>query len=500
MKLNTIFNYLSNNIKINNNKENNNNNVNINNIELEKDEENDKIFEIIEKSYNQNENIYSNILNTEDLNNNTNMTNNNNDNILLNKEDVNNEKKNIEYCLNLIYKQNDLIKKQQSIISNIEYRLKNLEEENINLNNKIESLTQQINNSKDKDSKLEISKIEKTKFSDSFSMITNKENLDLLNNFSITTAKQIYVISLEKSLNNTNVLNFDRKVFCIVILTNKCYCIGVNIGMIFYHSNFKNIIYINQEKNKIQDIIEIKDSKLVVSFQETNLIKIYSYNLNSCECIQKLAEHMYKVTKLLLLNENTFISSSMDKTIIIWKIEPNKIIKQEQLVGHKSGVTSIAKINEDNIISTVKEEDKIYFWDLKTKNYEIFNEKIKLSSSNNNIIVLDNNYILIGGTTYFYFIDIKTKKVLQKIKNSLKSEILSFLKLNSNEFLVGDNLGIVYQYCIKKNKIEFIENKPLTPEYLMYSIDAIIKPDNRIIFYSRSSCVVFLYDYYKKNI
>ena len=51
----------------------------------------------------------------------------------------------------------------------------------------------------------------------------------------------------------------------------------------------------------------------------------------------------------------------------------------------------------------------------------------------------------------------------------------------------------------KKNKIEFIENKSLTPEYYMYSVDAIIKPDHRIIFYSRSSCVVFLYDYYKKN-
>ena len=205
------------------------------------------------------------------------------------------------------------------------------------------------------------------------------------------------------------------------------------------------------------------------------------------------------ITKLLLLNENTFISSSMDRTLIIWKIESNKIIKQEQLVGHKNSVTSIAKINDDNIVSTVKEEDKIYFWDLKEKIYTILNENLKLSNSNNNIIVFDNNYLLVGGITLFYFIDIINKKILQKIKNSLNSEILSFLKLNSNEFLVGDNSGIVHQYYIKKNKIEFIENKSLTPEYYMYSVDAIIKPDHRIIFYSRSSCVVFLYDYYKKN-
>ena len=467
-----------------------------------KDKENEQIFEIIEKSYNENENIYSNILNTEDLKNNSNITNINNINNINNnikKENINNEKINIEYCLNLIYKQNDLIKKQSSIISNIEYRLKNLEEENINLNNKIDSLNQQINNLKEKNTKLEISKIEQSNFNDSFSMITNKQNLDLLNNFSITTAKQTYVISLEKSLNNSNVLNFDKKVFCIVILTNKCYCIGVNIGLIFYHCNFKNIAYIIHEKNKIQDIIEIKDSKLIVSFQEIKIIKIYSYNLNSCECIQILNDHMYMVTKLLLINENTFISSSMDKTLIIWKIESNKIIKQEQLVGHKNSVTSIAKINDDNIVSTVKEEDKIYFWDLKEKIYTILNENLKLSNSNNNIIVFDNNYLLVGGITLFYFIDIINKKILQKIKNSLNSEILSFLKLNSNEFLVGDNSGIVHQYYIKKNKIEFIENKSLTPEYYMYSVDAIIKPDHRIIFYSRSSCVVFLYDYYKKN-
>lgn len=130
----------------------------------------------------------------------------------------------------------------------------------------------------------------------------------------------------------------------------------------------------NAHKGGVTAITMSKASKFICTGGQTGEVRIWE--IRSKEMISNLKEHLQKVTQVQLFsNDIQLMTTSKDKSILIWDITKEKRIASYQL---NSGGVNNFKISpiDENIVISVGQDRKITLWDLR------YPQPAKIISSN----------------------------------------------------------------------------------------------------------------------
>ena len=152
---------------------------------------------------------------------------------------------------------------------------------------------------------------------------------------------------------------------------------GWNDGIIrCYRSNGEEMLWsiANAHKSGVTAITMNRECKFVITGGERGEIRVWE--VRSKEMIVNLKEHLQRVTKVKLFsNESHLMSTSKDKSILIWDINKEKRISSYQQSSGGVNNFQISKIDE-NIVFSVGQDRKLTQWDLR------YPQPVKIISSN----------------------------------------------------------------------------------------------------------------------
>lgn len=265
------------------------------------------------------------------------------------------------------------------------------------------------------------------------------------------------------NLENTIKIN-TKSIYCLLILNDGRICSASNDSKINILNKFtyETEITIDIFQNGIYYISQLKNLNLICCSEKIiKIIKILEKNKNSnklFEVVQTLQKHSNIIWKVIELSDNNLISCSSDKTIIIWENKNNFYKFKYFIPIFADSVRSILETKINEIVYTSFYEQKLFFYNLKTRNQIKILSKIFCSGWNNDIFYYNENYIFIGGNLNIYLINIKKYIII----NSFETEnfILSFLLIGNNYLLTGDNKGNIYQWLFNEKE----ENLSLVSE------------------------------------
>ena len=130
----------------------------------------------------------------------------------------------------------------------------------------------------------------------------------------------------------------------------------------------------NVHNNGVTSVTHNRDSRIIISGGGNGEIRLWE--VRSKEMISNLKEHLQKVTHLELFKDDVHLmSTSKDKSILIWDLNKEKRIASYTL---SSGGVNNFRINpiDENIVISVGQDRKITHWDLR------YPQPIKVISSN----------------------------------------------------------------------------------------------------------------------
>ena len=306
------------------------------------------------------------------------------------------------------------------------------------------------------------------------------------NNFDISN------IYLENSIKiNT------QSIYCLLILNDGRICSASNDSKINILNKFtyETEITIDIFQNGIYYISQLKNLNLICCSEKIiKIIKILDKNKKSnklFEVIQTLSKHSNKIWKVIELSDNNLISCSSDKTIIIWENNNNFYKFKYFIPIIADSVRSIIETKINEIAYTSFYEQKLYFYNTKTRNQIKILTKIFSSGWNNDIFYYNENYIFVGGNLNIYLINIKKYLIINSFETD--NYILSFLLMGNNYLLTGDNKGNIYQWMFNEKEENLslmskkIEKSLNNLEKSIYNIKLI--DNNRLITASEDSTI-----------
>ena len=306
------------------------------------------------------------------------------------------------------------------------------------------------------------------------------------NNFDISN------IYLENSIKiNT------QSIYCLLILNDGRICSASNDSKIniLNKYTYETEITIDIFQNGIYYISQLKNLNLICCSEKIiKIIKILDKNKKSnklFEVIQTLSKHSNKIWKVIELSDNNLISCSSDKTIIIWENNNNFYKFKYFIPIIADSVRSIIETKINEIAYTSFYEQKLYFYNTKTRNQIKILTKIFSSGWNNDIFYYNENYIFVGGNLNIYLINIKKYIIINSFETD--NYILSFLLMGNNYLLTGDNKGNIYQWMFNEKEENLslmskkIEKSLNNLEKSIYNIKLI--DNNRLITASEDSTI-----------
>ena len=306
------------------------------------------------------------------------------------------------------------------------------------------------------------------------------------NNFDISN------IYLENSIKiNT------QSIYCLLILNDGRICSASNDSKIniLNKYTYETEITIDIFQNGIYYISQLKNLNLICCSEKIiKIIKILDKNKKSnklFEVIQTLSKHSNKIWKVIELSDNNLISCSSDKTIIIWENNNNFYKFKYFIPIIADSVRSIIETKINEIAYTSFYEQKLYFYNTKTRNQIKILTKIFSSGWNNDIFYYNENYIFVGGNLNIYLINIKKYLIINSFETD--NYILSFLLMGNNYLLTGDNKGNIYQWMFNEKEENLslmskkIEKSLNNLEKSIYNIKLI--DNNRLITASEDSTI-----------
>ncbi|CAD8095116.1 unnamed protein product [Paramecium sonneborni] len=241
------------------------------------------------------------------------------------------------------------------------------------------------------------------------------------------------------------------------------------------NSDKMKAIYQQQQQVSIEQIencysIDFSNGCKTIAVGEEQIIKVYSFTLNSINLINKLFGHRNEISILkFMLKSNHLVSSSLDGSISIWSqcllAKPLKILK---LVNHLKGILCYTINSDENLIITGSYDSTMNVW-IKKENFWLCSQKltdhssavygISINENQNKLISCGHdNQILVFSIHYFRDTQFLTK--MQSINVDLYGFRLCFI--NNNIFVFQPNNDEnLFVYELNDNDGKFIKTKEI---------------------------------------
>ena len=261
-------------------------------------------------------------------------------------------------------------------------------------------------------------------------------------------------------------------------------------------SKLKIIHTIKEHNNNITSICILKDKRLVSSSYDKSII-VYDHSYKSQIHI-KHAHNDY-IYSLCVLRNGELVSSSGDKTIKVWKINDNHYILIHTLNGHEDAVWKVIEL-KDGKISSCSWDATIKIWD----NYKCI-KTLKEHAGVRSIIEIKN--FIISALYYsskLIMWDESTYQAITIIKDVECYSNNSLSKTNDNTLIVGGR-AVLYIIDIQTCKVNQIEDDSLGWIECLYVLRngfvLIGSEEGEIIYYDLSSFqIIFKQQFHKYNI
>ena len=183
-----------------------------------------------------------------------------------------------------------------------------------------------------------------------------------------------------------------------------------------------------------------------------NIIKLIDENKYNLE--QKLTGHSSSVWNVIEIRDNELISVSLDNTMKKWEIKNNKFECTKTINFQNSGYyCNILKINENEFVTSSKEDKCIKFWNSNDYSNIATINNIEVEWCFRTLCMINKNVLCVGGTNSkgFYLINISNH---QLIKNILGPQIIDSIYECFDGLFLCSIINEKGNYAIVKYKYE----------------------------------------------
>ncbi|CAD8172841.1 unnamed protein product [Paramecium pentaurelia] len=117
-------------------------------------------------------------------------------------------------------------------------------------------------------------------------------------------------------------------------------------------------------ENHIAVIALNLDNSIMLAGYQFSQIKVFSFKNGILSLIQTLNDHKFNVQSLYFMKrQNSFISGSNDKTIIVWNNQNSQQFQIQQILeGHNSGISQLIMNKQEDLIISGSHDGTIKFW------------------------------------------------------------------------------------------------------------------------------------------
>ena len=300
--------------------------------------------------------------------------------------------------------------------------------------------------------------------------IKKLENLEINNNNNNNNNNNIQKKNIPKLKIIKKFTNYKNPIYGINVFPNGNFISysGNNIkgsSLFIYKKDTKKRIYnILSSHKKAISYLEIIDNNTFITSSFDKTIIIWDLKGIIPTIKQNLEGHSGKIFKVISINSK-LISGGENGEILIWENKENKYSLSKKIDNLQSSIYNILQIDLNNFI-TCDDLGNLISWS--NNNYtQKFKMKVVKSRWNNAIIKIDESKILIGGINKIQMVNLKEKKIEKEIfiHNRI---IFSLNLLFDNYFLSGDNFGNMELREI--DTLKDVKTKFLEYQEIIYSI------------------------------
>jgi len=174
---------------------------------------------------------------------------------------------------------------------------------------------------------------------------------------------------------------------------------------------------LNNHTNKISSLTILKDGRLVSSSFDKSII---IYNKETYQPDLTIKEHNNSIIYVTTLNSGILASCSFDKTIKLFNIKDNKYEILQTLNHHEDSVNKIIELKNKSLVSCSKDKSLI-FYNKDNNNKYIQDYRMTINGSCYTVIQIKDNEICYSeyikeNINDIYFYDLNQKKIKSKIK------------------------------------------------------------------------------------
>ena len=276
-----------------------------------------------------------------------------------------------------------------------------------------------------------------------------KINCELYNNFEIEQKNPISILN-----------NHTGYVYCLALLNDGRLASGSydNLIIIYNKISYKPDLIIKEHKNYVLCIIQLS-SGILISCSEDKTIKLFNIKNNNYEIIQTLNYHKSSIYKIIELKNKTLVSCSSDSSIIFY-YKDNLEYQKDYSISADGPCYSIIQTKDNEICYSVKNNNKICFYDLLNKKniYSISNIS-KKNSQREWIIMINKELLVIPGENKISVINVNKYKLVRITEVPGSSWICGICMLNQNMLLTGDFTAVIRQWKIEGDNLILISKK-----------------------------------------
>ena len=281
-------------------------------------------------------------------------------------------------------------------------------------------------------------------------IITEEEYLNLYNDFKIGVKEPIY--NLQKHTGN---------VLALTVLNDGRLVSGARdyLIIIYNKSTYNPDLIIKEHKGGIFCISQLS-SGFLASCSQDKTIKIIKIKGLEYEILQTLEYHTDSVYRIIELNNNTLVSSSVDSSIIFYNKDKSQYNKDYK-ISTDGSCCSIVQTKNNEICYSESKNYKICFYDLIEKKIIASISNIsKRNYTDEWFMMINKELLVIPGENVLSIVNVIEYKISRIIKVPDSSWILGICKLNKNMFLTGERTGAIRQWKIEDdNNIILISKK-----------------------------------------